>query len=394
MQQTIGETARQLFVPEHLDKPEISPARRWSGVLLGLVLYAAFSLLFSTYLHVGAIVSILLGFPAIVMMAVIAYRHRGTRRARPALFVLIFIGFFTVGIPAISLFSNPQPALDRLYALTGIKPGPDDAMAMQVVFMIFVFASLFSLIAYWIKLRRQARKDASSLQPNQQNRPMSSRQAWTFVAFVATAVLIMGAAIHFRSAAPKAITYPLYGDTGFVAGPNGPAMGPALIKKLAIPSAQVAAANRIFQDYYDKFIALERRHTKHTRDEQGHVHVITQPFVDEMHALAMDLQAELGGVVDQRIAPKPPEKGKVHSALPYFRQAGEATVTADLWKNEQGVYLLKQDVRWINGNSVSFSSTGGDASSFPEQYRLYWSEPEASHPEPTTQTASKNAVPQ
>ncbi|MBI1369329.1 MAG: protein kinase [Planctomycetes bacterium] len=161
-QMTVGEAAREFFVPEHLDKPGVSPARRWMGAAIGLMGYIAFSIVFNTFLHIGAVFILLLTGPVLGLLTWIAIRRRGTRAARPALLLLSAFAFMFVGIPLILFMSNPQPTLDRIYAVTGITPGADDAKAIQIAFLVLVLGSLIALIAYWIKLRRAAWRSASS----------------------------------------------------------------------------------------------------------------------------------------------------------------------------------------------------------------------------------------
>lgn len=50
--------------------------------------------------------------------------------------------------------SNPQPALDWLARTTGMEPGADDALIIQAMFLLLVIGTLFSLIGYWLKLRK------------------------------------------------------------------------------------------------------------------------------------------------------------------------------------------------------------------------------------------------
>lgn len=176
------------------------------------------------------------------------------------------------------------------------------------------------------------------------------------------------------------ITYTYFGDTGFISSPDGPVLSDVKARQLGIPAAQQKEANRIFQDYYRQYAKLERQHTRHTRDDQGHVHITVDPFADEMHALVQRLRSEIGGIVDQRIAPPLPEKGKVHTQLGLFRHAGEGTVKAELWKDapnaEGDTYFMKETIQWTDGGSNGRGSSGRSSAAFPEEYRLYWIEPD------------------
>ncbi len=174
------------------------------------------------------------------------------------------------------------------------------------------------------------------------------------------------------------IFYPYLGDTGFVEGRNGPEVGPTMIAKLGIPAAQVDEANRVFQNYFKEYVSLERRHTKHSRDAAGHVRITIEPFPGEMHELVNRLASELGGIVEQGIAPLMPEKGKVHTQLGLFRFAGEATVKIDLWKDTSigkgNIYHCDEEYEWLDGSKSGLGTEGPTAECIPKQYQLYWTE--------------------
>jgi hypothetical protein len=144
---------------------------------------------------------------------------------------------------------------------------------------------------------------------------------------------------------------------------------------LGISAAQQKEATRIFQAYYREYVALERRHTRHTRDRDGRVQVTIEPFADESLALVERLSAELAGVVDQRVAPQQPKKGEIHSQIGLFRHAGEATVKAELWREDRGngqEYFYKESYQWLDGGDGMNAANGRSTGVFPEQYRLYW----------------------
>jgi len=173
------------------------------------------------------------------------------------------------------------------------------------------------------------------------------------------------------------ITYPWFGDTGFLASSEGPVLSDIKARQLGITLRQQKAADRIFQDYYRQYVRLERRHTKHTRTAEGRIRITITPFPDEMYDLAKQLTQELGGVVDQRGAPQLPAKGQLHTQLGLFRFAGEATVTAELWREQPGGdYCYKEEYEWLNGGKGSAGKSGLSVDVFPEPYRLFWTEAE------------------
>jgi hypothetical protein len=189
---------------------------------------------------------------------------------------------------------------------------------------------------------------------------------------------IVLAAIVFAANRNTPITYSYFGDTGFIATPDGPQLSDAKARELGISPAQRKEADRIFQDYYGQYVKLERQHTTHTRDADGRVRIVIDPFPDEMHALVERLTKELGGVVDSRVAPPLPEKGKVHTQIGLFRTAGEAKVKATLWREDRGSaedsHFFQQEIEWLDGGHQTSASRGKDVFAFPEHFRLYWTD--------------------
>jgi hypothetical protein len=200
-----------------------------------------------------------------------------------------------------------------------------------------------------------------------------------YAALVAVVVIGAYSAVQlFASHRGTPIVFPFFGDTGFVTGPDGPMLSDAKARQLGISAGQRAEADRIFQDYHRQYQKLERSHTTHTRGADGRVRITIAPFADEMYDLAKRLAAELGGVVDQRIAPPLPERGKLHTQLGLFRYCGEATVKVELWREERGTaghtHFHKEDAEWLDGGKSNSGNSGWGVQAFPEQYRLYWSE--------------------
>jgi serine/threonine protein kinase len=396
MQQSLREAAHTLFVPENLDKPGTPASAKWRHwIIFVAIMAASFGFSYSG-LHLSLVVSDIFLFVYSGFLFGWAWSKRGTRTGLRLRYSAILFLCISLGIPLILFLSDPQPILNSLYKITDSKPGPHDADFIRGFFLVLVFGSLIALINAWRKLRRERAPlvpaDASAMlntrgielaiagEPAQNNAtlpgppPVSRSRRFKSILGVVLGVVIVVVAAKFIPHG-RTIVYPVWGDTGFVESAEGPVMGDKLIAKLGIPAQQVAVANRIFQDYSRKYDSLERRHTTHTTDEQGHVHIAIEPFVDEMFALATDLHKELGGLVDQRIAPPPPQKGMVHAALPIFRQAGEAAVTTELWKSADGQYHWKQHAGWVGGGESNTSHSGGGPDGFPPKYRIYWIEP-------------------
>jgi hypothetical protein len=240
------------------------------------------------------------------------------------------------------------------------------------------------------QLIRWPTRKAAQVHPGTPRPPGSERRSTRKLSRVIGGLLLASMAIAVLAAIaataflprPRPIIYSFAGDTGFVESSEGPRIGDALARRLGISVSQRQLADQIFQKFYREFVTLERRHTRHTRDADGRIHITISPFPDESLALAQRLQAELSGIVDQRVAPPPPERGKVHTSLGLFRQAGEATVNVELWKDAnagQGhAYRMKESIQWIDGVSSAGRGFSGDTpAAFPEEYRHFWVEPEA-----------------
>src|SRR5262249_2946579 len=61
-------------------------------------------------------------------------------------------------------------------------------------------------------------------------------------------------------------------------GLNGPELTTAAIKKLKLSKLQADEINRIMQSYHREYLALERRHSKISRDDKGRLVVTIEPF--------------------------------------------------------------------------------------------------------------------
>ena len=165
----------------------------------------------------------------------------------------------------------------------------------------------------------------------------------------------------------------------FVKGADGPELGAQFVKQMGFTPLQVTELNKTFQGYYRDFLSLERRHTELSRNAQGHVVVKITAFPEESLALAQRMAQELRGLVGKEVIPTPQPGMLSHIGL--FRHAGEATVTAELWK-QGGLYYFKEErvgapnVGHVNEGSKSGRSTSGEKLSevIPEEYRVYWKE--------------------
>ena len=148
-------------------------------------------------------------------------------------------------------------------------------------------------------------------------------------------------------------------------GADGPELHADAIKKLKLSKLQADEINRVMQSHHRDYLALERRHSKITKDDQGRIVTTIAPFTDECQALAKRLVAELGGIVEFAILPQP-RVGQLPTQI--FRWGGEEPQTITMWKAD-GKYFV-EDKR----GTFTFNMSGPNLQDLPEQYRLFWRE--------------------
>jgi serine/threonine protein kinase len=372
-QMGVMEGLRELLVPEQHDQPGTPAWQRWYTPIIFLCVYVGMMIFSPVKISLVLAIPILLGVMG--MMGWIAWKYYGTRAGRQAIISISLFASALIGIPLILFFSNPDPTLQSVYRLTGIEPGKHDVVFIQTMFLLLVFGSLFGLIGYWLKLRNS-----------------TWQKTWNvFSGVVMVLVLLVSFYLLSKANNPR-IIYTYFGDTGFLESEAGPILSDSMVRKLGISPAQRKEADLIFQKYYKEFLTLERRHTRHTRDEHGHVQITIEPFPDESLSLVKRLHEELSGVIDSRTAPPLPERGKVHTSLGLFRHAGEATVKAELWREKLAglkgdEYQMKESIKWIDGSIQGGRGYSGNSpQAFPAEYRLFWNEAESNAASNTTVT--------
>ncbi len=157
----------------------------------------------------------------------------------------------------------------------------------------------------------------------------------------------------------------------------GPFLNENFAKKLKLTKLQVDEVNKLFKKYADEANALSRRHTKVTKNDQGHVLISVEPYSEECLELARKMVAELGGIVTQDIVPAV-KVGALPSAI--FGNAGECRETTLLKKDADGVYVIEnRRTDWVNahgtgaGNSTTSWGSKDIGLAFGS-YKMYWSE--------------------
>lgn len=146
-------------------------------------------------------------------------------------------------------------------------------------------------------------------------------------------------------------------------GTNGPELHADAIKKLRLSKLQADEINRVMQSHHRDYLALERRHSKITKDAQGRLVTTIAPFTDECQVLAKRLVAELGGIVEFAILPQP-RVGQLPTQI--FRWGGELPQTITMWQAD-GKYFVED-----KSGTFTFNMSGPDLQDLPVQYRLFW----------------------
>lgn len=157
---------------------------------------------------------------------------------------------------------------------------------------------------------------------------------------------------------------------------EGPSLNDSFAKKLKLTKLQVDEVNKLFKKYADEAKALSRRHTKVTKNDQGHVIINVEPYSNECLELARKMVAELGGIVTQDIVPAV-KVGALPTAI--FGNAGECRETTVLKKDAKGVYVIEiSRSDWVNAHGAG---AGNSTTSWGSQdidlafgsYKMYWS---------------------
>ena len=162
---------------------------------------------------------------------------------------------------------------------------------------------------------------------------------------------------------------------GFRSSENGPELHPDAIQKLKLTGVQTKEINRILKKYRAEAIALERRHTRISKGDQGRTEVTIEPFSEECLELARRMVAEFGGIVDSALLPEP-RAGVLPPEV--FGLAGECRRSLTLWKNEGGNFCVQERTAdWVSaaGQSRYPQSNfmqSNQLADLPENVRTFW----------------------
>jgi ribosomal protein L7/L12 len=127
------------------------PVPWWKGVLILMALGIAVALWVWLLDTVSPILAYPLVFVLSIPLAVKAWRLRGTPGGRRTALWAGFCFLTIVGIPLTHFVADPEPVLNRLYALTGAVPGRNDVLFVQVL----VGSCLVGVVVWWFGVLRQ-----------------------------------------------------------------------------------------------------------------------------------------------------------------------------------------------------------------------------------------------
>ena len=151
----------------------------------------------------------------------------------------------------------------------------------------------------------------------------------------------------------------------FSATSEAPLVGRRIIAALQLTKTQVPEVNRIIRRFQREFAALERRHTEHTQDKAGHVHITVKPFPDDMQKLMAHMWKDLGVVLTS---------GQIATARTldfekFFPNTGQGTVRVEIWRDPNGE---EHAVETENpGPNAAPAAPGGTLRPMPPRYRSY-----------------------
>jgi serine/threonine protein kinase len=122
------------------------------------------------------------------------------------------------------------------------------------------------------------------------------------------------------------------GQMDFTGTSDEPLLGKRALGALDLSKSQIQEVTRTVRRYQREFVVLERRHTKHTQDKNGHVHITVQPFPEDMDKLLTAMWKDLGAILnDDQIT-----KAHTLNFERYFPNDGKTTVAVELWRDANG----------------------------------------------------------
>ena len=194
---------------------------------------------------------------------------------------------------------------------------------------------------------------------------------WSFVRqfslMAGTALLAVFFYLLLKNHWPGRQSVPIPASTQAVsnAAPEIPLVGRRFLVPLHLTRDQAADVTRIVRRYQREFVVLEHRHTEHTRDDAGHVHITIQPFPDDMQRLMTRMKKELDGVLTA-------EQAAIAQTLDLEKllpNTGRNLVHVEIWRDPNGEEHYVESAN--PGPNATGSAPGASPKPMPPRYRSY-----------------------
>jgi serine/threonine protein kinase len=207
--------------------------------------------------------------------------------------------------------------------------------------------------------------------PTQPPAPKEERRHWSFfrqfALMAGTALLAVFFYVLLKDHWPWKQNRPIpqseYGT--FSATSEAPLVGKRIIAALQLTKTQIPEVNRVIRRFQREFVGLERRHTEHTQDKAGHVHITVKPFPDDMQKLMARMWQDLGVILTPR------QIATAHTLAfeKFFPHAGAGAVRVEIWRDPNGEehYVKSEDP----GPNATPRVPGGTPTPMPPRYRSY-----------------------
>jgi hypothetical protein len=157
-------------------------------------------------------------------------------------------------------------------------------------------------------------------------------------------------------------------------GPDGPELTDGGLRSSLRPD-QVAPVNKALQESYRDYLAIEKRNTDQSTDEQGHVITVIRPLSKDLGTLEGRLWSRLDPILDREQQnlfrlnlERYPPQSVVGATLPDlvrpgFFGWGQQGARIEIWR--EGTWF-----RW-NVSSANYADSS-NAPELPEPYRRFW----------------------
>ena len=153
--------------------------------------------------------------------------------------------------------------------------------------------------------------------------------------------------------------------SNFAPGPEGPLVGKRIVTALQLTKSQTQEVNKVIRRYQREFIGLERRHTEHTQDAAGHVHITIPPFPAETDKLMSRLWEDLSPTLSTN------QIAAAHGLNfeKFFPNTGKNLVKVEIWRDAKGEeHYVESEVP---GPDAPKPEAGASPPTMPPRYRSY-----------------------